>query len=132
MAVIAWQSKYNVGVRKIDQQHRRIVDVLNELYDLQESNPNNRALEKVFATLRTYIQEHFETEEAYIALHDCPRADLQRSEHEQFVDKICAFQKDFLKQKPMAVINLFNYIWDWFAHHIIDVDKKCLSATDSV
>lgn len=131
MPAIEWKREYDVGVRKIDQQHRRIVDVLNELYDLQDSKKSPKRMQRVFQSLRDYIEEHFETEEEYIAAHGCTGADVQKREHESFVDTICSYQKDFLKQKPLALINLFNYIWDWFAHHIVVVDKKCMTRESS-
>lgn len=71
MRIIQWDSKYEVNVRKIDRQHREIVDILNRLYALQEADTNR-------------------------------------------------------KEKPMALINLFNFVWDWFANHILTVDKKCM------
>ena len=102
--------------------------MLNTLYDLQESQKNPKQIQKVFGGLRDYIQLHFTTEETYIKSHGCPDSDVQKKEHEKFIDTICSYQKDFLKEKPLAIINLFNYVWDWFAHHIVVVDKRCLSA----
>jgi len=127
MGIIQWNKKYEVDVRKIDRQHRRIVDILNRLYDLQENDMRSKELQKIFDDLRKYIVTHFKTEETYLKKLDCPDYDLQKKEHDNFIDTICSYQKDFFKEKPLTVINLFNYVWDWFSHHILAVDKKCMA-----
>lgn len=128
MAVIQWDSRYSVDVRQIDRQHRKIIDILNGIYSLQNVEKDAKELQKVFDKLRGYILRHFKAEEAYLAERGCEEIELQRSEHEAFIEKVCSFQQDFLKRKPLTIINLFNYVWDWFAHHILTVDKKCVNS----
>jgi len=48
----------------------------------------------------------------------------QKEKHSQFIDKLCDFQKDFLKNKKVIKINLFNFVWDWFSIHILGTDRK--------
>ena len=99
MGIIQWDSKYEVNVKKIDRQHRKIVNILNKLYDRQETIAKGNR--------------------------------LQKEEHNAFIEKICSFQQDYFKEKPLAVINLFNFVWDWFAHHILTFDKKCMAKEGS-
>jgi hemerythrin len=127
MGIIQWDSKYEVDVKKIDRQHRKIVDILNKLYAGQEQIKEGRGMQKIFDELRKYITTHFKTEEKYLREIGCADYDLQKQEHNAFIEKICSFQQDYFQEKPMAVINLFNYVWDWFSHHILTVDKKCMA-----
>ncbi len=126
MGIIQWNSKYEVHIRKIDRQHRKIVAILNKLFDMQEAAASQRDIQKIFDDLREYIASHFKTEEAYLQEIECTEYDLQKEEHNAFIDKICSYQKEYFKEKPIALINLFNYVWDWFANHILTVDKKCM------
>lgn len=126
MGIIQWNSKYEVHIRKIDRQHRKIVAILNKLFDMQEMAASRRDIQKIFDDLREYIVSHFKTEEKYLREIECTEYDLQKEEHNAFIDKICLYQKEYFKEKPMALINLFNYVWDWFANHILTVDKKCM------
>ncbi|MBN1685384.1 MAG: hemerythrin family protein [Spirochaetales bacterium] len=127
MGIIRWDSKYEVNVKKIDRQHRKIVDILNKLYDLQENAADQRKIEKIFEDLRAYITTHFKTEEAYLKEIECVEFDQQKKEHNAFIDTVCSYQREYFKEKPLALINLFNYVWDWFANHILTVDKKCMT-----
>ena len=87
MAAIKWDAKYETGVRKIDRQHRKIVDILNELYEMQSSEAAAADIQRIFDRLRAYIQEHFDTEEAYLAEHSGGELDTQEHEHESGYDE---------------------------------------------
>jgi len=126
MAIIKWQEKYEVKVKKIDRQHRKIVDILNKLYNMQEIAADPRKMEKIFDDLRAYIATHFKTEEAYLKEIGCTEFNQQKEEHNAFIDTVCSYQKEYFQEKPLALINLFNFVWDWFAKHILTVDKKCM------
>jgi len=93
--MLEWKESYSVHIRKIDAQHKKIVEIINRLFPLSPDKAEEKQLEGIFDDLRKYIQEHFRDEEELM-----------------------------LKQKPMALINIFNYLWDWFAHHILEIDKK--------
>jgi len=127
MGIIKWDSKYEVHVRKIDRQHRKIVAILNKLYDLQNTGVDNRKIQEIFNDLRAYIETHFKTEEEYLKKTGCAELDLQKDQHNAFIDIVCSYQKQYFQEKPLALINLFNYVWDWFANHILSVDKKCMA-----
>ncbi len=132
MGIIQWDSKYEVNVKKIDRQHRKIVAILNKIYDRQEAMAKGNGVQKILDELRGYISSHFKTEEAYLREIECDEYDLQKEEHNAFIEKICSFQQDYYKGKPLALINLFNFVWDWFSHHILTVDKKCMAKEGSL
>lgn len=126
MGIIQWDSKYEVDVKKIGRQHKKIVGILNKLYAQQDTITAKNGVQKILDELRKYILVHFKTEEAYLREIKCDGYDLQKEEHNAFIEKICSFQKDYFQGKQLVLINLFNYVWDWFSHHILTVDKKCM------
>ena len=125
MAIIEWDTKYNLNIRKIDKQHRKIVSILNDIYKLRgpgEMKP--KRLEKIIDRLISYIRLHFSTEEAYLIKHRYPDFQKHKSEHDRFISKVCEFQANFYIHKSFPVINLFNFVWDWFSRHILVTDKE--------
>jgi hemerythrin len=56
--------------------------------------------------------------------HDFPGYEEQKAAHDAFIDKVCDALKAFLKNKGLVEINLFNFVWDWFAGHIVKMDKQ--------
>ena len=126
MPAISWENKYSVKIKKIDKQHKKIISILNDIYDLNQQEKPQEFVGKILQDLIEYIKYHFSTEEGYMIKYEYPDIEEQKREHEKFIDKICEFQKEYLKHRSITIVNLFNFIWDWFAHHILTVDKKLL------
>ncbi len=122
--MLEWSEGYSVGIKKMDAQHRQIIEVINELLAMSEDNLQERRLKKVFERLRDYIENHFRDEERLLLEQGYPEYPEQKKEHEAFIDRFCEFQKELLKRRPSVPINIFNFVWDWFAHHIMEMDKK--------
>ncbi|HEY5762922.1 MAG TPA: hemerythrin domain-containing protein, partial [Rhodocyclaceae bacterium] len=66
-----WQESFSVGDATIDAQHRRIIEILNLLYDLLHSDAVGEdltnGLREVFWELHSYVAEHFAYEEQRMA-----------------------------------------------------------------
>jgi hemerythrin-like metal-binding protein len=120
---LRWDKKYSVGIRRIDSQHKRIVDILNRLHWIQRES-EEKELRSIFEQLRSYIDKHFRLEEELMRDHRYPGYEEQKAEHEAFIDRYCDFEKDNLKRKRLNTINIFNFVADWFTNHILKIDMK--------
>ena len=123
MPIIEWEKRYSVNVRKIDKQHKQIISILNNILNL-DSQKKPQKLEGIINDLINYIKLHFSTEEEYLTKHKYPDLQSHKSEHGKFIEKVCEYQKDYLIYKSLSTATLFNFVWDWFAHHILVTDKK--------
>ncbi len=124
MALIKWKKEYSIGVTKIDNQHRRIIKIVNQAFGLQFSKQNEQDVEEILDNLQNYIKEHFKTEEEYMLKHHYAGYEEQRNEHNQFIDRLFNAQTEYFKDGRVTSINIFNFIWDWFSQHILIHDKK--------
>lgn len=124
--MIVWKKKFDTGIKEIDKQHRKIVEILNNLFSLKDGE-NPKQINQVFEDLRNYIIEHFRAEEEYMETHGYAGLEQQKREHGVFIDKLCDYQKTFLKHGSFTTINVFNFVWDWFSGHILGTDQKLLS-----
>jgi len=120
--MMEWYDQYSVHNGHMDRQHRKILKILNRIYYLEAEDRNS--LEQIFRGLEAYIHRHFTDEENLLRLHDYPGYEEQKREHERFIDEICSFRKEFVKGRTPVMINMFNSIWDWFARHILLLDKR--------
>lgn len=123
MPAITWNGTYSVGIRKIDRQHHRIIDILNELYDLDRSRERQQ-LQHIFTLLRDYVQEHFGDEELLMREAGYPGLEHHKQEHARFIDTICEYHRDYLKGRRLVLINVYNVIWDWLVSHVLTEDRK--------
>jgi len=123
VSIIEWEKKYSVNVRKLDKQHKKIISILNDILNLDFQKKPQKT-EKIIDDLINYIKNHFSTEEEYLRKHNYPDFQAHKLEHEKFTVKVCEYQKDYLLDKSLPTISLFNFVWDWFSQHILVTDKK--------
>lgn len=79
--LIHWDEAYSVGNALLDNEHRDIVAVLNDLYRGRSADGRPLDPEHTLARLRDVAEVHFANEEAVLARHRCPRLDSHQSEH---------------------------------------------------
>ena len=124
MSHIAWDEKYSVNIEVIDEQHKKIIDVLGRLFDEMGKKKTPEVLEKILGQMVRYAEEHFAAEEIFMKQYAFPGYEEHRKEHEAFRAKVAAFQKDFLAGKESLSVNVIRFLSDWLDHHIMEVDKK--------
>lgn len=124
MAFIAWDEKYSVGVRELDNQHKQLISILGELYDAMQAQKANEVLGKLLTQLVTYTKTHFATEEKYMAQYGYPDLASQKREHEAFTKKVLDFKESFDSGRTSLSVSLASFVKDWLFSHISGSDKK--------
>jgi len=123
----AWNEKYSVGIKLFDEQHRRYIDIANQIDSL--SMQDGVSQEKIFMSLiefGNYAALHFSSEETYFEEYKFPGSELHVAEHNRYREKI----KEFLAraQSPNADVKkiaheLSDFAIDWLLQHVISMDK---------
>ena len=126
MALIEWKKEYSVGIRKLDNQHKKIIKIVNQVMSQQFSRVNEKETEEILDNLQDYIREHFKTEEEYMLKHNYACYEEQKKEHDQFIDRFFEAQKEYFKNGRVTSINICNFVWDWFSQHILKLDKQLI------
>lgn len=124
MGLIRWKKEYEIGIAKLDKQHRKIIKILNQVIERHGMGSDQKEIGSILDSLQDYIKEHFRTEEEYMLDHQYPGYQEQRKQHNQFIDRLLNAQNEYLKHGRLTSINLFNFVWDWFSQHILNSDKK--------
>jgi len=127
MGLIEWKKEYEVGIPKIDKQHKKIIAILNRIIARQGKARDDKEIEGILDDLQKYIKEHFRTEEEYMLAHHYSGYEEQKKEHNRFIDRLLDAQKEYLKKRQLTSMNLFNFVWDWFSQHILKLDKQLSS-----
>jgi len=124
MRVITWNDNLSVKVLAIDQQHKKLIDMMNELSDAMRSGKGRDILSKIISGLILYTGTHFKTEEKYFDQFDYPEAEIHKKEHEAFVLKVLEFKKGFEKGDLNLTVEIMDFLSDWLQNHIKGSDKK--------
>ena len=124
MARILWNDSFLINYRDIDSQHKRLVDMINDLDDAMRQGKGKEALAKILTGLVVYTRTHFETEEKYLTELDYPGLREQKREHAGFVMKISDFKNDFQSGQLGLSIKVMDFLSNWITHHIKHLDKQ--------
>lgn len=124
MALFNWSDKYSVGVIELDNQHKELVNILNEIFDAMSAGKSNEALGRIISKLVNYTRIHFSTEEKYMQKYNYPGYSAQKREHDAFIEKIQNFQKDFNSGKLTLSLDVSSFLKNWLIQHISGEDKK--------
>ncbi|MBI5556001.1 MAG: hemerythrin family protein [Deltaproteobacteria bacterium] len=124
MAMLNWDDSYKVNVTEIDQQHQKLVAMINDLNDAMCQGKAKDVLEKILSGLINYTATHFKTEEKYFDKFAYPETAIHKKEHVDFVQKVSEFKDGFDKGKVGLSISVMKFLSDWLKNHIKGTDKK--------
>jgi hemerythrin-like metal-binding protein len=124
MPLLVFTEKFSVGIETIDQQHRRLFEILNNLFEAMKFAQGKHVLETTLAELNEYTQYHFSAEENLLDKFGYPQLNGHRSEHAFFIRRIITFQEDLKRGKPALSVYVMNFLKSWITNHILIVDKK--------
>jgi hemerythrin-like metal-binding protein len=118
--VIRWTDAMSVGVGRLDQDHRVLIDLINRLADGGAAERDAAAIAEVLAALVAYTRFHFRREERVMAACGYTDLDHHRDEHRLLADEVDHLQARFVAD-PAAVppAELLLFLTDWLNHHIL-------------
>lgn len=124
MAFIKWDDSLSVNVKEIDEQHKKLVDLINKLTDAMSAGKAKQILGNILNELASYTVIHFKTEEKYFDKFKYPFTISHKKEHNDFIKKINDFKRDFESGKALLSVEIMKFLKDWLIKHIKGSDKK--------
>ena len=124
MPLITWKDSFSVKVTEIDTQHKKLVEMINKLYDAMKVGKSKDVMGEILNNLISYTATHFKTEEKYFDLYSYPEKETHKAEHEKFVETVTKFKEEFDSGNATISIEVMNFLRDWLTKHINGEDKK--------
>jgi hemerythrin len=126
MKKIAWDSSLAVGVDTIDEQHKMLIERLNDLAKAIEMTQGEGNVLQTLDFLIEYTHFHFSAEEKCMAEYDYPGLDYQKKQHEEFKASLKNLVDDYeyegVTRALTTSVNVF--LLNWLVNHIKGVDRK--------
>jgi hemerythrin len=126
MAYWNWDPSYEIGISVIDNQHKRIIEYINELHEALV-NKNNAAIATVLISLTDYTVSHFAFEESLMEQANYPFFEAHKKVHEKFIVTVSRYVDDFHKGEDI-VGKLMAELQIWLTHHILHDDRDYKSS----
>lgn len=124
MAFINWNSKFSVQIKEIDDQHKVLVNLLNELYDSMESKDSEKVIGRIIGELVEYTAFHFRTEETYFDNFNYKETVDHKQKHRSLIKKLFVIKSDFESGKISVSNDLLEFLKQWLFEHILVTDKE--------
>lgn len=124
MALVTWSDKYSMNIKEIDEQHKNLVRMINELHDAMLHAKSKEVALGIINEMAEYTQYHFSTEEKYMVQYRYPEYTAHKKEHDKFIKQVGDFKKDYESGKAGLSFDLLNFLKDWLVTHIQESDKK--------
>lgn len=124
MAFFDWKDSYSVGVAEMDQQHKKLIDLINKLYEAMKVGKGAAEVGMVIVEMVDYTKFHFGAEEKLMTTHGYPGLLNQKSEHKAFTDKAIEFQSQINSGQKAITIEVMNFLKEWLTKHILGNDQK--------
>ncbi len=125
MSFMEWDENFSVGVDEIDDDHKKLVEHLNELHDAVTGGIGHIALGKILEGLMLYTVYHFSHEERLFLHAQYPGYEGHKREHERLTDQVKAVYETFTADPlGMLAMEVLDFLKDWIAIHIMQSDKK--------
>jgi len=123
MPLITWGPQLETGIAIIDAQHKRLVDIINELNEALAAGRSNEVMGAIFDELVAYTETHFTSEEKLLANHGYEDLENHQREHRVFTDQIKMDRDNFNAGVWEFEQRMMDYLRGWLVNHIQASDQ---------
>jgi len=120
MDLLRWNKNYTVGLRVIDEQHKRLFVIINDLIVAFNEQQDRQVYEKIFVELIAFTKYHFLTEKKFIKTH--PQYNEHVSLHENFFEEVSEFIESFHIGEEERIPEMLEFLINWVDDHVLNVD----------
>ena len=121
---VSWDASLSVGIDVIDEHHRYLFDLTNDLINVMVNKRGVRELMRMFGALTEYAQVHFRAEERMMEHYCFEGTDRQKKQHREFEKNLKVFATDLHDNLLIAQIEVVSYLRGWLVAHIRDEDTR--------
>lgn len=126
MPFMEWNPTFSVGITQFDDEHKRLVKMLNDLHEAMLKGKGRDALGAILDGLIGYTRTHFANEEKYMLQHHYPDYPAHKKEHDALAKQVLAVQAKYKQGGTSATLSMdvLNFLSDWLVKHIMGSDRK--------
>ncbi len=121
---IEWKDEYSVGVQILDDDHKKLVQLLNQFstaYDYAMSESFER---KALEDLIDYTKTHFSREEQIMEENGYPDVENHKAQHKKMIAQVETFVELYNLKGHDALEEVSNFLTKWLINHINGTDKQ--------
>ena len=129
LSYIAWDNAYSVGYKYIDNQHKKLINIVNNFYDAVKHGKGTDIIYPILNNLVSYSEEHFRDEETAMEKAGCPENMIaeHKAVHEKLVEAIFEVTEKTTASNTAtsdALVEVGELLKTWLMDHILKEDMQ--------
>lgn len=118
---VTWKEFYSVGNASIDNQHRQILDIINDLYAALDDGDDFQTVKSLIERLMDYTNTHFQFEEKLMEECGYPNLERHRELHHELRHKTAGMRSHV---NVVTGSDLLRFLKTWWLEHIQEEDQQ--------
>ncbi|KKJ00231.1 bacteriohemerythrin [Prochlorothrix hollandica] len=128
---LTWTNTFKTGIPEIDEQHKELINSMNELLDALQRNDSPQVIQGILSRLSSCANLHFGYEETCMNRYRCPVAEKNKLLHAQFIKTFGEIRRELIMNGSSNTVagRIDKELLDWFGQHIKGIDtqlKPCM------
>jgi len=120
-----WESDYEIGIVAIDQQHKKLVEMIKILENATQGvDQMTQETGIILKELVEYVKNHFSDEEQVMKKISYPEYSNHKKKHKELVDEVRGILISLKNGAYISNTALLQFLKKWLLEHILMEDKK--------
>lgn len=124
MDILKWREGYETGISTMDEQHRVLIGLINNLYRIIRDKKGYDQLREVLQEMSKYGETHLQAEEELLGQYEYPGLGEQQDHHGNYLQNLKALLLKFENDKEATAQDIYIFLRQWWMEHITVIDKK--------
>ncbi len=134
MPVFEWKEFFSVGHDDLDDQHKRLFAIVNDLYEgtRRDREASDELLRQTIAALGAYIRTHFAEEERLMRIAGYANLARHKRAHDALVARVAEFETGLNEGGVRRAAGLLPFlVGEWLSDHIAFEDQQYAGCVNS-
>ena len=124
MSFISWSDELSTKVRVFDDQHKKLIGLVNDLYANMSQGKGKEVMQKTLSGLVDYTKTHFASEEEMMTRHKYLGYLSHKTEHDRLTKQAADLLQKLQAGEPVMSVHVMRFLKDWLEQHIMKIDKQ--------
>ena len=80
-----WNEKFDLEIPEMNHQHQKLIDLMNQLYELSSAKKERSEIEAILDSLAQYTIKHFKEEEEFMKKIEFPQFEVHAIVHQNLL-----------------------------------------------
>jgi len=121
---VQWSDDLSVGVEEIDEQHKVLVNLINEMHGAIHQRRGSEVVGEILGRLVEYTRIHFAVEESLMRILHYPEYEEHKEQHEELLRHVLELNEKVETGKTAIGFELMHFLKIWLTKHIMESDRQ--------